>query len=94
MGVDRGPPFEIRVNNSPLRAYPGETIAGVLLASGINIFRRTLENGTERGQFCGMGICYDCLVEVDGRPLSRACMTAAAPGLEITLPPMAHELEP
>ena len=84
--VDRGEPFDISVNGVPTRAYPGETIAGVLLAAGITMFRRTVEMNRERGAFCGMGVCYDCLVDVDGRRRLRACMTAAAPGMKIEVP--------
>lgn len=84
--VDRGQPFEIFVNGMPFRAYQGETVAGVLLAAGIQTFRHTDETGLGRGQFCGMGICYDCLIDVDGHRAQRACMTAAAPGMEIAIP--------
>lgn len=84
--LDRGKAFEILVNDSPISAYPGETVAGALLAAGINILRQTVETGAERGQFCGMGVCYDCLVNVDDRQAERACMTAAIPGMRISVP--------
>jgi len=89
--VNRGQPFEVFVNGAPLPAYPGETLAGALLAAGIGVFRTTFETGAERGQFCGMGVCYDCLVEVDGQPALRACMTPAAPGMAVTIPRLAGE---
>ena len=89
--VDRGTHFEIFVNGKPLRAFRGETVAGVLLAAGIQTFRHTDETGFPRGQFCGMGICYDCLVDVDGRRAQRACMTAAAPGMEIAIPELKEQ---
>ncbi|MGI9413916.1 MAG: FAD-dependent oxidoreductase [Hyphomicrobiales bacterium] len=55
-------------------ARKGETVAAALAANGLNVFRHTPE-GAPRGQFCGMGVCQDCLVEIDGRPNRRACMT-------------------
>jgi predicted molibdopterin-dependent oxidoreductase YjgC len=82
----RGKPFDIVVNDKPVRAFPGETIAGVLLAAGQTVFRRTRESDAPRGVFCGMGVCYDCLVDVQGGSLVRACMTAAEPGMVITVP--------
>jgi predicted molibdopterin-dependent oxidoreductase YjgC len=88
--VDRGQAFDMSVNGMPIRAYPGETVAGVLLAAGINIFRKTYETDRERGQFCGMGVCYDCLVEVDDHHAQRACMTAAAPGMRVEIPALAQ----
>lgn len=91
--VDRGTAFDVHINGQPVPAYPGETIAGVLLAAGIRIFRHTIETGAERGQFCGMGVCYDCLVEADDRPFVRACMTKARPGMRISIPDMAGKIE-
>ncbi|WP_237214128.1 (2Fe-2S)-binding protein, partial [Falsiroseomonas oryziterrae] len=64
----------------PLR--PGQTVAAALTEAGIRGFRATRRGG-ERGMFCGMGVCQDCLVEVDGEPNSRACMTKARPGMEL-----------
>jgi len=87
----RGQAFDISVNGTRLQAYPGETVAGALLAAGINIFRKTDETGRERGQFCGMGVCYDCLVNVDGHHSRRACMTAASPGMTIIVPALAKD---
>ena len=89
--VDRGEPFEIRVNDESVAAYPGETIAGALIAAGIRSLRRTMETGAERGQFCGMGICYDCLVDCDDQQAVRACMTMAAPGMEVRIPQHPHK---
>jgi NADPH-dependent 2,4-dienoyl-CoA reductase/sulfur reductase-like enzyme len=57
-----------------IEARPGESLAAALAGRGILAFRST-RCGAERGIFCGMGICQDCLVEVDGRPAQRACMT-------------------
>ena len=58
----------------PLEAEAGESLAAALTAHGIRVFRTT-RSGAERGIFCGMGVCQDCLVEIDGKPSQRACMT-------------------
>ncbi len=70
----------ITINGHPVEAYPGETIAVALLASGQRIFRRSTRLNSPRGFFCGMGICFDCLVTVDGVPNIRSCMTEVRPG--------------
>ena len=57
-----------------IAARKGETVAAALAANGVNAFRST-RTGAPRGLFCGMGVCQDCLVEIDGRPNRRACMT-------------------
>lgn len=92
--IVRGEPFRIFVNGRSITAYEGETVAGALLAAGINIFRRTVEAGADRGQFCGMGICYDCLVDFDEEFSVRACMTATVPGMKITIPDQWEDEQP
>ncbi len=66
--------IEIEFEGKSLSAFPGESIAATLAANGILDLRRT-RAGNPRGLFCGMGICHDCLVEIDGQPNQRACMT-------------------
>ncbi len=83
LGISRGEPFTIHVNGSPVIAYPGETIAAVLLAQGWRMFRHTPLSGEPRGPFCGMGLCFDCLVTVNGQPNVRACLTLAQPGDQV-----------
>lgn len=91
--VDRGKSFHIYVNGRALPAYRGETVAGVLLAAGIRCFRRTVETGAERGQFCGMGVCYDCLIDHDDQFSVRACMTPAVPDMDVSVPEQLDEAE-
>lgn len=83
-GVTRGQPFSFTLNSRPVQAFPGETIAAALLAARITTLRRTAKSGAPRGMFCGMGVCFDCLVVVDDRPHLRACMTEAKPGMCVT----------
>ena len=52
----------------------GESLAAALTAAGVTSFRET-STGATRSIFCGMGVCQDCLVDVDGNPNQRACMT-------------------
>lgn len=80
--TQRGRAVTITVDGVPLQAYLGETIAGALLANGRRAWRRT-EGGQPRGLFCGMGICFDCTVTVDGEPNLRACMTQVADGMVV-----------
>jgi aerobic-type carbon monoxide dehydrogenase small subunit (CoxS/CutS family) len=79
-GVAREQPFQIEVDGKPVIAYPGETLATVLLAAGWRAFRHTLLSGEARSLFCGMGVCFDCLVTLNGRQNVRACSTLARPG--------------
>ncbi|RLK25429.1 2Fe-2S iron-sulfur cluster protein [Micromonospora sp. M71_S20] len=56
------------------------TIAAALLAAGVRSWRRTRVGGRPRGIFCGIGICFDCLVRVNGASSQRACLVIARPG--------------
>lgn len=80
--VERGQAVTIIVDGIQLPAYVGETIAGALLAAGRRAWRRT-SHGQPRGVFCGIGICFDCLVTVNGTPNVRACVTAVAAGMVV-----------
>jgi sarcosine oxidase subunit alpha len=75
-------PLTVTVDGEPVQAFAGESVATVLLALGKRTFRHT-ERGTPRGLFCGMGVCFDCLVTVDGVDNVRACMTLVSEGMEI-----------
>ena len=79
-GINRGQPFQIQVDGNTVMAYPGETIAAVLLAQGWQMCRHTLISGEPRGPFCGMGLCFDCRVILNGTQNVRACITYAHPG--------------
>ena len=79
-GVTRRQSFQIQVNGKMVTAYPGETIATVLLAEGFKMFRHSALSGEPRGPFCGMGLCFDCLVTLNGKPNVRACVTPVQPG--------------
>jgi aerobic-type carbon monoxide dehydrogenase small subunit (CoxS/CutS family) len=81
-GLERGPAIRLTVDGRPVTAYAGETLAAVLLAEGLAATRRT-RGGSPRGLYCGMGVCYDCLVVLDGVPNTRACMTFAAEGMRV-----------
>lgn len=82
-GMPRGNRVTIRINGQPCPAFEGESVHAALLAAGYRTLRRTAKNGEGRGVFCGMGVCYDCLVTIDGRPDQRACMTQVIDRMEI-----------
>lgn len=60
----------------------GVSLAAALTKAGIRGFREG-PDGSKRGMFCGMGVCQECLVEVDGHPNRRACMTKVSPGISV-----------
>ena len=71
--LDRSRAVRFNFDWQELEAAPGETIAVALLAAGVSSLRTTSKKGEPRGLFCNMGVCFDCLVEVDGHANQRAC---------------------
>jgi predicted molibdopterin-dependent oxidoreductase YjgC len=78
----RGARVTVTIDGDPVVAHAGETVAAVLIAEGSPATRVT-RGGAPRGVFCGMGVCFDCLVVVDGIPNTRACMTWVREGMTI-----------
>ncbi|MEO1453019.1 MAG: FAD-dependent oxidoreductase [Pseudomonadota bacterium] len=66
-------------DGKPVAIREGQTIAAALTAAGQRALRTTAKDAS-RGIFCGMGVCQDCLVTVNGVPNQRACMTKAQAG--------------
>jgi len=63
----------VRYDGIKVEPRPGETIAAALIRAGLR-----------PKYFCGIGVCFECLVTVDGRPAQRACLVAAAGVEEVT----------
>ncbi|WP_289151615.1 (2Fe-2S)-binding protein [uncultured Salipiger sp.] len=66
-----------------IEAQEGDTVAAALTAAGIRELRQSVVSGSPRGIFCMMGTCFDCLVEVDGRPNVQACRTTVTEGMTV-----------
>jgi hypothetical protein len=81
-GVARGHTVTVTVDGQPVVAFRGESVVAALLANGYHTTRVT-PRGAPRGLFCGMGVCFDCLVTVNGIPNSRACVTWVRDGMVI-----------
>jgi hypothetical protein len=82
-GIERGPEIEIIVDGERVAAYQGESVAAALIASGRQVFRRTARHDSPRGVFCGMGICFDCLMTVNGVRNVRTCVTPVEPEMRV-----------
>ena len=77
-------PVTITVDGEELSGVAGQSIAGVILANERLGFRRTSVHDKPRGVFCGIGVCFDCLVVVDGIEDVRACQRRAKDGDAVT----------
>jgi predicted molibdopterin-dependent oxidoreductase YjgC len=66
-----------------ISAQRGDTIAAALLAAGRLTLRQTPVSGTPRGPYCLMGICFECLVTIDGAANRQACMVIVEDGMTV-----------
>ena len=66
-----------------ISAEPGQSVGAALIAAGYRSWRTTRHGGAPRGVFCGIGICFDCLVVVNGRPNQRACLAEVRDGDQV-----------
>lgn len=75
--------MRVRVDGVEVAAEPGQTVAGLLMSEGKHSWRTTRGGGRPRGLFCGIGVCFDCLVVVNGVPDVRACQRLLADGDDV-----------
>ena len=70
------------VNGRAVKVPAGTTVAAALMGAGIDVFRRSV-GGEPRGPLCGMGICFECRVTIDGVPHRRSCQTLCRGGMVV-----------
>jgi D-hydroxyproline dehydrogenase subunit gamma len=80
-GLDRK--VRISFEGQSLDAREGDSVAAALMAAGESVFRTTPVSSSPRGPYCLMGVCFECLVAIDGRPNMQACMTQVRDGMQV-----------
>jgi predicted molibdopterin-dependent oxidoreductase YjgC len=76
----RAEPVSFTFDGTPMPAEPGQTVGAALLAAGVRSWRTTRSGGRPRGLFCGIGACFDCLVDVNEDRAVRACLVQVHEG--------------
>lgn len=77
------PGVTVTVEGREVRMPPGASAAAAVLLAGFASIRDTPVSGAPRGPYCLMGVCFDCLAEIDGQPNRQSCMVPVAPGMTI-----------
>lgn len=70
-------------NGETLSVPAGTSVAAALLLSGVNRFRATPVSEAPRAPYCMMGVCFECLVDIDGVPNRQSCLIEVAEGMRI-----------
>ena len=81
--IKRKQKITLKVNGTEIQAYKGETVLAALIAAGYKTLKKNPVNQEPRGALCGMGVCFECTVTIDGIPNIRACMTEVREGMSI-----------
>ena len=82
---DKRPPVQIFVDGAAVTARQGDTVSAALLASGRDVRRATAVSGTPRLPYCMMGVCFDCLVTIDGVGNRQGCLVPVTDGMQIEI---------
>ena len=78
-----GPTLRFTFDGASLEAVAGDSVAAALLAAGIDRIRTTPKSGEPRLPYCLMGVCFECLVEIDGARNRQACMVEVRHGMDV-----------
>ena len=78
-----GEEVTIFLDDQPVRAAAGDSVAAALLAAGVVAFRVSAVSGEARAPYCMIGNCFECLTEIDGWPDRQACLVGVAEGMHI-----------
>lgn len=78
-------PVHISIEGEPFEAREGDTVAAALLAAGRDYCRTTSISGTLRAPFCMMGVCFDCLVSIDGVANQQGCVVRVREGMRVEI---------
>jgi NADH dehydrogenase/NADH:ubiquinone oxidoreductase subunit G len=78
-----GEKVTISLNGKTIVAWKGDTVAAALLAAGCDQFRKSAVGAVPRGPYCLMGVCFECLVTIDGVRNRQACMIPVTEGMRV-----------
>jgi predicted molibdopterin-dependent oxidoreductase YjgC len=73
----------IHFDGTPIAARAGDSVAAALLAAGVLATRTTAVSDAPRGPYCMMGVCFDCLMVIDGVASRQACLTPVREGMRV-----------
>ncbi len=80
---DQAETVSLMLNGKTVQTPLGITVAAMALAQGLRSTRTTPVSNSNRAPFCMMGVCYECLMIIDGKPNQRACATYVREGMQI-----------
>jgi D-hydroxyproline dehydrogenase subunit gamma len=89
---DGAPRVTVELDGVTLQVPSGCSVAAALLVSGVTRFRSTPVSGSARAPYCMMGVCFECLMEIDGEPNRQTCLVEVRDGMKIRTQQGARDL--
>ena len=75
--------LSITVDGTSLEVQAGMTVAAALMSAGKTSFRVSPRVAQPRGLYCGMGVCFECLIRIDGKAQVRSCLVEVRDGMVV-----------
>ncbi len=75
--------IQFEFDGRAIQADEGVSVAAALLAGGVQRFRTSAVSETPRAAYCMMGVCFECLVEIDGVPSRQSCLVQVEEGMKV-----------
>ena len=81
--TSQGKAVTFRFEEKLISAQEGETVAAALLVAGEVHLRTSPVSGGVRAPYCWMGVCFECLLEIDGQPNLQSCLIPVKEGMRV-----------
>src|SRR5688500_3194219 len=81
----QGATVRVAIDGQPYEARDGDTVAAAMFAAGFDHCRTTPVSGAPRAPYCMMGVCFDCLVTIDGVGNRQGCLVTVAEGMAVAI---------
>lgn len=91
--ADGAPQVTLTINGRQVTAAAGQTVWSGMALCGQPVTPRAALSGADRSAYCAMGVCFECLVKIDGFPNQQACLRRVAEGMTVTTQAITEDSE-
>lgn len=91
--ADNAPQVTLKINGRQITAAAGQTVWAAMALCGQHVTRRAALSGKDRSAYCAMGVCFECMVDIDGLPNQQACLRRVAEGMTVATQTITEDSE-
>ncbi|WP_299668035.1 (2Fe-2S)-binding protein [uncultured Ruegeria sp.] len=85
--------ISLSVNGQSVKARKGQSVWSAMAVAGEVVTRKAALSGNARSAYCAMGVCFECVVEIDGLPNQQACLRRVAEGMNVSTQVITEDTE-